>query len=243
MHPYIPADARHIEFHMNKKIILGGIITAIVLFILSLLVYIASHAQQIIGSIVSYLPQGSWRSAIVLLVLYAIKGLVFVVPVPLLQFAASRLFTKSAAILVNLLGIMLCYLVPYATGFFFGEKATRRFEHQYEKLAPFVERCHEHQFEICFIPRLISFVPNDLLSVYLGAARIPLGIFLIASTLASSPKTVLNTLTGASIHDPTSPMFIVSLLLSILLVIASLLLARKLDQNRIHDVSRRKEAS
>lgn len=235
VHPYIPADARHIEFHMKKKIILGGIITAIALFILALLVYIASHAQQIIGSIVSYLPQGSWRSALVLLVLYGIKGLMFVVPVPLLQFAASRLFTKPAAILVNLLGIMLCYLVPYATGFFFGEKATRRFAHQYEKIAPFVERCHEHQLEICFIPRLISFVPNDLLSVYLGAARIPLAVFLIASTLASAPKTVLNTLTGASIHDPTSPMFIISLLLSVALVAASLLLARKLNQrNKTH---------
>ena len=215
---------------MRKKVIRGVCITAIALFILSLLIFIASHAQQMIGSIVAYLPQGSWRSAAVLLVLYAIKGLVFVVPVPLLQFAASRLFTKPSAILVNLLGIVLCYLVPYATGFFFGEKATRRFAYQYEKIAPFVERCHEHRFSICFIPRLISFVPNDLLSVYLGAAQIPLSVFLFAGTLASVPKIVLNTLAGASIHDPTSPMFIISLLLSIALVVASLLLARKLNR-------------
>lgn len=215
---------------MKKKIILGGLITAIALFILSLLVYIATHAQQVIGSIVAYLPQGSWRSAVVLLVLYAIKGLVFVVPVLLMQFAASRLFTKPTAILVNLLGIVLCYLVPYATGYFFGEKATRRFAHQYEKIAPFVERCHEHRFAICFIPRLISFVPNDLLSVYLDAAQIPFSVFLLASTLASAPKIVLNTLAGASIHDPTSPMFIISLLLSIALVVASILLARKLNR-------------
>ena len=213
---------------MKKKTILGGIITAIGLFILSLLVYIASHAQQMIGSTVAYLPQGSWRSAVVLLVLYAIKGLVFVVPVPLLQFAASRLFTKPTAIFINLLGIVLCYLVPYATGLFFGEKATQRFAHQYEKIAPFVEHCHEHQLAICFIPRLISFVPNDLLSVYLGAAQIPLSVFLFASTLASAPKIVLNTLAGASIHDPASPMFIISLLLSIALVAFSLLLAHKL---------------
>lgn len=213
---------------MKKKTIPGGIITAIGLFILSLLVYIATHAQQMIGSTVAYLPQGSWRSAVVLLAFYAVKGLVFVVPVPLLQFAASRLFTKPTAILVNLLGIVLCYLVPYATGYFFGEKATRRFAHQYEKIAPFVERCHEHQLAICFIPRLISFVPNDMLSVYLGAAQIPLSVFLFASTLASAPKIVLNTLAGASIHDPASPMFIISLLLSIALVAFSLLLAHKL---------------
>lgn len=213
---------------MKKKIILGGIITAIAIFILSLLVYIATHAQQMIGSTVAYLPQGSWRSAVVLLAFYAVKGLVFVVPVPLLQFAASRLFTKPTAILVNLMGIVLCYLVPYATGYFFGEKATRRFAHQYEKIAPFVEHCHEHQLAICFIPRLISFVPNDLLSVYLGAAQIPLSVFLFASTLASAPKIVLNTLAGASVHDPASPMFIISLLLSIALVAFSLLLAHKL---------------
>lgn len=213
---------------MKKKTIPGGIITAIGLFILSLLVYIATHAQQMIGSTVAYLPQGSWCNAVVLLAFYAVKGLVFVVPVPLLQFAASRLFTKPTAILVNLLGIVLCYLVPYATGYFFGEKATRRFAHQYEKIAPFVEHCHEHQLAICFIPRLISFVPNDLLSVYLGAAQIPLSVFLFASTLASAPKIVLNTLAGASIHDPASPMFIISLLLSIALVAFSLLLAHKL---------------
>ena len=213
---------------MKKKTIPGGIITAIGLFILSLLVYIATHAQQMIGSTVAYLPQGSWRSTVVLLAFYAVKGLVFVVPVPLLQFAASRLFTKPTAILVNLLGIVLCYLVPYATGYFFGEKATRRFAHQYEKIAPFVEHCHEHQLAICFIPRLISFVPNDMLSVYLGAAQIPLSVFLFASTLASAPKIVLNTLAGASIHDPASPMFIISLLLSIALVAFSLLLAHKL---------------
>lgn len=215
---------------MRKKVIRGVCITAIALFILSLLIFIASNAQQVIGSIVAYLPQGSWRSAVVLLVLYAVKGLVFIVPVPLLQFAASRLFTKPTAILVNLLGIVLCYLVPYETGFFFGEKATRRFAHQYEKIAPFVERCHEHRFSICFIPRLISFVPNDLLSVYLGATQIPFSVFLLASTLASAPKIVLNTLAGASIHDPTSSMFIISLLLSIALVVASLLLAGKLNR-------------
>ena len=235
VHPSIPADARHIEFHMKKNTLLGGAVTAIALFILSLLVYIATHAQQMIGSIVDYLPQGSWRSAVVLLAFYAVKGLVFVVPVPLLQFAASRLFTKPSAIFINLLGIVLCYLVPYATGYFFGEKATRRFAHQYERIAPFVERCHEHRFAICFIPRLISFVPNDLLSVYLGAAQIPLSVFLFASTLASAPKIVLNTLAGASIHDPTSPMFIISLFLSVLLVVASLLLARKLNhRNKPH---------
>ena len=78
-------------------------------------------------------------------------------------------------------------------------------------------------------------MPNDLLSVYLGAAQIPLSVFLFASTLASAPKIVLNTLAGASIHDPTSPMFIISLFLSVLLVVASLLLARKLNhRNKPH---------
>ena len=52
---------------MKKNTLSGGAIAVIALFILSLLIYIAAHAQQIIGSIVAYLPRGSWRSAVVLL--------------------------------------------------------------------------------------------------------------------------------------------------------------------------------
>ena len=213
---------------MKKNWIRYAVLAGVVLFIAAILIYLAAHAGQMIDGIVAYLPQGSWRSALVLLALYAVKGLIFVIPIPLLQFAASRLFTKPHAIAINLLGIMLCYLVPYAVGSRFGERATHRFADQYEKIAPFVERCHEYQFEICFIPRLLGFVPNDLLSMYLGAAKVPFSVFLLAGMLASTPKVILNTLAGASIHEPSSPMFLISLSLSILLAAGSVILARKL---------------
>jgi len=60
-------------------------------------------------------------------------------------------------------------------------------------------------------------------SIYLGAVKFPFGTYLVASTLGSLPSTVLATMFGTSVTEPTSPLFWLSILLMILFAGGSLL--------------------
>lgn len=144
-------------------------------------------------------------------------------PLIILKIAGGHLFPTGIALLVNIAGMLICYTVSFWIGYFSGTITVDKLTKKYPKLSHIIELQHNNSFFVCFFLRIISFLPMDVVSLYLGATKIPFSRYIFASILGSLPNTILSTLLGASITKPDSPMFWVSILLMILYAGFSLL--------------------
>ena len=77
---------------------------------------------------------------------------------------------------------------------------------------------------LSFFLRVIGCLPGDLVSMYLGACRIPYPTFLLGGLLGSVLHLVAYTVLGDSISEPGSPQFWISLGITVVLSIGTWLI-------------------
>ena len=87
-----------------------------------------------------------------------------------------------------------------------------------------MEKQSSHSSFLCFFLRVISCLPGDLVTMYLGATHTPFFHNLLGGTLGILPGLILATFMGRSIQDPSSPAFWISAALSVGLTVLSTVL-------------------
>ena len=85
----------------------------------------------------------------------------------------------------------------------------------------------ENDFFFSFFVRVIGFLPCDVVSLYLGSAGLPFGPYLAGGLLGMLPGIFTVTLMGASIQDPSSPQFLISAAVTLLLSLGSMIVAHR----------------
>lgn len=94
----------------------------------------------------------------------------------------------------------------------------------YEQIPPFkvvLDRQQKNAWFFCFFIRVVGLLPTDLVTMYIGATHIPFLPNLLTGSLGFVPKMILATLVGSSIRDPSSPVFWISIAMSVLLLVGS----------------------
>ena len=94
---------------------------------------------------------------------------------------------------------------------------------KYPKVAKIIAAQRRGDFFISFLLRTIVGLPGDVISMYLGAIGIPFVRYLCGSLLGVFPSVLMTTLIGASITEPSSPLFILSTLGTVMLPVLSTL--------------------
>lgn len=95
---------------------------------------------------------------------------------------------------------------------------------KYPRFGEIIGKQQDNALFLCFFLRIISCLPGDVVTMYLGATRTPFWQNLIAGALGVLPGLVLATLMGSSIQDPESPAFWISAILIATLAALSILL-------------------
>lgn len=193
------------------------------LCIILILCYLISNKETAIQTIINYTPETPWLAAFIILLLYLLKSLLVIFPILILEIASGHLFSTIPAIIINSIGILIGYILCYWIGHFSGKKTLDKLTRKYPAFQTILQKQNSNSFFMCFFLRTLFFLPGDAVSMYLGAAKTPFGRYLLASTLGSLPSTILATLFGASITDPSSPMFWISILLMTLFAGSSFL--------------------
>lgn len=194
------------------------------LCILSAAVILIANPNISADWILCYTPANPFLAAWVILLLYAVKSASVVFPMIVLEIAVGLMFPTGAALLVNFLGILVLLTVPYWIGHFSGIEAVGKMIQKYPKFGAILDRQQENSFFLCFLFRIISCLPCDVVSMYFGATGAPYWKYLAASTLGLLPGMILATLLGVSIEDPTSPMFWITVALKVLFAAVSILI-------------------
>lgn len=191
------------------------------LCILLILCYLIFGKEISVQTIIDYTPKSPFLATIILLLMYGFKSISIIFPLIILEIAGGHLFPTIPAIIINTIGIMICHVVAYWIGHISGTAALEKLVEKHSIIETIIQNQNNNSFFICFLLRTLYCLPGDIVSMYLGAAKTPFTCYLFASTLGTLPSTILATLFGASITEPSSPMFWISVVLMTLFAGAS----------------------
>ena len=204
---------------MLKKI--SGILLSVLVIGI---IYIFFSMDIGVEDIINYSPENVFLAAIVMIILYGLKSLTVVIPLPLLEVESGLIFSFPIAVIVNSIGIMFCILIPHFIGLSFGKDKMDNFVNKHPKLKIISEFNSSSSFFICYFTRLVGILPIDLLSIYFGASGISLKSDVVGGFLGTLASMILLTMFGKSVNNPGSLMFWISIILNILLVLISFVL-------------------
>lgn len=197
--------------------------------------YLLSGHDVSVENLKDFAPSAPVLAAGFLLALYAFKSLTVVFPIIVLNVLGGFLFSPTQALVIKFLGVAVDMAIPYAIGKLSGAALVQELEAKYPKFSRFFGEDPSDLFFLSFFLRAISCLPGDLVSMYFGAISMPFGKYLLGSFLGMLPGTIAATLLGMSITDPTSPLFWLSVGLtvgfSVAAFIAHLLLKRHHKKN------------
>ena len=172
------------------------------------------------------MPEKPWLAALVFWGCYAVKSLSVFFPLLVLYAAAGQVFTLPKAILVNIIGMVICESIPYGIGRLSGTSLSEKLREKYPKLLV-LETLHERgSFPLAALTRAVGIVPGDLASLYFGAVKLPYFPYLWGSLIGLSPMMVADTLLGKGIGGAMSPELLAAFGISVLIAVMSLLFCR-----------------
>ena len=159
--------------------------------------------------IAAWSPRETGLAAVFLLALYAVKSLSVAFPLSALEAAGGLLFPLPAALAVNLLGVLTAQVIPFLLGRR-EQAALETLTARHPRLAAL--RPRDRPGRSVFLLRLAGASPGDLVSLYLGAAGVPLRAYLTGGVLGSLPRVAAATVVGSALWEIGSPRFWLSLL-------------------------------
>lgn len=200
---------------------------------LALVALYLSHKDVVsVDSLLRYTPDNLWLAALAMLAAYGVKSLSVFFPLLALYAAAGLLFPLPAALLVNLAGLLVGVTVPYGVGRFAGGDLVDSLQKKYKKIARINEMKRDNEFFFAFFLRIIAVLPGDVVSMVLGASGMTYWKFAAGSLLGLLPVMAAATVAGSSLSDPTSPVFLVTAALVVLLSVGSFVLWRVIGRKK-----------
>ncbi|MGI5953456.1 TVP38/TMEM64 family protein [Dysosmobacter sp.] len=189
--------------------------------LLGLAIVLGLHSDISLQAILTDPQQNPFLTAGLLLLFYMLKSLTIFFPLIILEMAAGYLFPAPMALVINFLGIWIALTIPYWIGRALGLRQISKLTRKYPKLQAILEKQSSHSVFLCFFLRVISCLPGDLVTMYLGATHTPFFQNLLGGALGILPGMILATFMGRSIQDPSSPAFWISAALSVALAVLS----------------------
>lgn len=156
------------------------------------------------------IPKDPAMAAAVMLILYLLKGLTIFFPLIVLEIASGYLFSGWTALLVIFSGILIILTVPYWVGRAAGMEAVHKQVKKHPRFEKILSMQQQNSFFLCFFLRIISCLPGDVVTMYLGATRTSFWKNILAGSLGLLPGMVLATFMGESVQQPQSPAFWIS---------------------------------
>ncbi len=157
-------------------------------------------------------------SPVIFILLYALRGVVLVIPVGVMSLAGGLAFGKwlgTAYILIGAtLGSSLSFLVARYLGRDFVEQKLLK-----GRIRQFDEKIKKNGFKIILFMRLIPLFQYDALNFGAGLSKVKFRDYFFATLLGMAPGGFINATLGESLENPLSVQFFVALGFFVLLML------------------------
>ncbi|TFZ41140.1 DedA family protein [Soehngenia longivitae] len=197
-----------------------------ILIIAGIIIYLIFGEEITVDNILNMSPINRAVASIFILILYLIKSVSIVGPIMALYIASGLIFPLYLAIPLNILGVAIgltySYRIGYSSGDFLKEKILSR----YEKLNEFYSVVKDNEWFSAFIIRIVGILPHDIVNMFFGSLRISYYKYMTASIIGLMPMLIISTVIGRTITDPTSPEFLLAIIMRVVLSIGAALIYR-----------------
>lgn len=174
-------------------------------------VFMLLHQDSISMESIMAFSQENWLIiALMIISLFALKGIVFMIYAGLLYAASGILLPLPLAILVNIIGVSVMVTIPFCLTRFIGGNAADAIREKYPKVASLLNRRGESDLFFTLILRVIQVIPVEPLSIYLSATGTRYLPFLLGSILGMLPSCILFPIMGTNVGDIHSPEFLIA---------------------------------
>lgn len=196
-----------------------------------LCIYIGSRMS--IQGLISYTPSNVLLAAAGILALFAVKSLSVIFPLSVLYIVSAFWFGKWVGLAVCYLGLVVSCTIPYLLGRPFGAGMVEQLLCKYPKLQSVGD---SNQLMFSYLLRIVSVLPGDLCSLFLGACSVDYRRYLIGSLLGLSPMMILHvlfadlfaqSLSGSFWEALTPQTIVVIVVLVVISIISSVILNKR----------------
>lgn len=132
----------------------------------------------------------------VVLLMYFVKGLIFVLPASVIYVAVGIVLDSYLAVSVNILGIIIEVTVTYILGRFLGGDYVRRLLSKKKAGQKILDTNFQDKKWLIFTTRLFPVFPIDFLSLFFGATKSNFTVYFILSVAGLAPRVILFTVIG-----------------------------------------------
>ena len=162
-------------------------------------------------------------SVIVMLLLFAVKGVAVFIYGSILYTASGILFSLPVAIIVNTIGTVIMTTIPFYIGKKAGSRLLGELVKKNAKLELLRDTQNKNEFLVSFFLRMVGLLPADL-AMYLGASGMRYKPYFFGTVIGLLPAIVCFSVMRMSIDDVGSPHFLISLIVEVGLMLLSLLI-------------------
>lgn len=130
------------------------------------------------------------------LILYLIKGLIFILPASVIYIAVGAILNTWLAVTVNITGIIIEILAAYFLGRFLGGDYVRRILSKKKAGQKILATNFQDKKWLIFVTRLFPVFPIDFLSLFFGASKSNGILHFVLSVAGLAPRVILFTIIG-----------------------------------------------
>lgn len=185
------------------------------------------HGDLDVDALLRTRPDDPFLAALCMLGLFLLKSLDFIMHSGVLFATDGIMFSLPAALLLNLIGILIMVTPFYLLGRAFGPKWREQLLSKYPKLRAATQLAIRPNWLRVMLIRLLG-PPLLAANLYLGVEACPYGSYLLGSALGILPQMLCFTVMGMKITQPGSTEFRIAVLVQIGEFVISLLLYRRL---------------
>ena len=193
-------------------------------------IYLMTHENFSVEQIVHFTPKNPLLAAVILWLLYALKGVTAVILYDVLVLAAAFMYDTPTALLVNTVGTLICLAVPYFVGRCLRGEWVDRALSRHEKVRLMYERYRRHPAVGCLLLRAMS-LSNEALGFLFGSTGMRFLPFMICSFCGIAPGMICITILGSELTLKSFWFWLV-LVIDILMIIGAYLYDRKKQQEK-----------
>lgn len=192
-------------------------------------------SQMSLSGLISYTPKNIFLAAGGILLLYAVKSLSVVFPLSALYLVSAFWFGPVWALLINYIGLVISCSLPYCLGRHFGSGVITSLVQKYPRLEKLQQAGISNEIMLSYLMRIVSVLPGDLCSLFLGACSVRYSRYLIGSLLGLSPMMILHVLfadiiaqsLSGSFLDALTPASVITIVVLVAISVVSSVLLNK----------------
>ena len=158
--------------------------------------------------------------------IYALKGMVFVIPASLIYISVGMAFSPLKACIINMLGIAAEVTVSYFFGRFVGGEYVEKLLSKNKGGKKLLSLKEQKKQSSVIAVRFLPVFPIDFTSLFFGSMKMPFLKYLIFSIIGLAPRVLLFTVLGDKVYDLIPMKIIVRVIIAVIPIAVAVFLIK-----------------